>query len=453
MRLKEVRKLKGLTQIEASEILNIPLRTYKRYELEEEKVDSFKYQVIYQKLMNLPAKTGLKSHKKYKIGIVGIGYVGLSFGALLSLKHDVIAFDINQERIDKVNSKQCYLKDFLLEKVFADKRFSLKAMCVKESSFDIFDFVIVSTNTDFNPDTGEFDTSSVMETIKLIRETNKKCLVVIKSTIPMGFTESLNDPNVIFSPEFLSECNAVHDILYPSRVIIGCNKLTQKTKEFAKILCDLSITNIEPIYMSLKEAEAVKLFSNAYLAMRVAYFNELDTYVETNDLKSSHVIKGVSLDPRIGDYYNNPSFGYGGYCLPKDTAQLEKSFLNIENSNIIKAIVESNVTRKEYIAKQIIEKLKELGKTKETGIIGVYRLAMKKNSDNWRNSSTLEIANILINKGYKVLIYEPNYQSDNCVDNIKTLFDRADIILANRMSEELKPVVNKVYTRDLTGMN
>lgn len=262
----------------------------------------------------------------------------------------------------------------------------------------------------------------------------------------MGFTESLKDDNIIFSPEFLSEGTSVKDNQFPSRIIIGCNRVTNKIKAFANCLTSISLTNKNVIYMSSKEAEAVKLFSNAYLAMRVAYFNELDTYAETNGLDAFNVIKGVSLDPRIGDYYNNPSFGYGGYCLPKDTAQLENSFLNIENNNIIKAIVESNKTRKDYIVSQIISKVKK------NDVIGFYRLSMKKNSDNYRNSSSLDIANKLIELGYNVIIYEPYYINKHCV-SFEELLKESTIIIANRMDKQLRGFEYKTYTRDKFEIN
>ena len=449
MKLQELRKIKGLTQKEAAELLNIPLRTYKRYELEEVDKNSFKYHQIYSELAKIPVKTSQKTNNKLKIGIIGIGYVGLSLGSLLSLEHDVIAFDIDESKIEKVNNRECYLKDKLLEKVFKDKKFSLKALSVKNEYFKDRDVIIIATNTDFNIETGEFDTNSVDQSIELIRSVNKKCLIVIKSTIPMGYVDSKNDDRLIFSPEFLSEGNAVHDILYPSRIIVGANKITPDVKKFGKCLSNLSFNNRNVIYMTPIEAEAVKLFSNAYLAMRVAYFNELDTYAETKGLNPLNIIKGVSLDPRIGDYYNNPSFGYGGYCLPKDTAQLKRSFLNIKNNNIIQAIIESNHTRKEFIVSQIEKKINN----KDEEVIGVYRLSMKKDSDNWRNSSILDILDSLKNKGYHLVIYEPNYKGELSSVSFDELINKSSIIIANRFDKKLEPFANKVYTRDLLGIN
>ena len=447
MNLKELRKNKGLTQIEASEIINIPLRTYKRYEIDESLVGSFKYTQIFNNLLKIPAKHQENTNNSFDVAVVGLGYVGLSLAVLLAIRNNVIALDINEERVKKVNSRTPYFNDPELVKIYSTKSLKLQAMLVNKEAFLNKDIVIIATNTDFNSKTKQFDVSSVLSTYQLIREVNPKCLIVIKSTVPIGFTQSLNDRNVIFSPEFLREGNAVYDNLHPSRIIIGSDYPSTKAKNFANCLKAVSRENIEPIYMSSKEAEAVKLFSNAYLAMRVAYFNELDTYAETNGLDTASVIKGVSLDPRIGDYYNNPSFGYGGYCLPKDNAQLKGNFVNISNSNLIGAIVESNKTRKEYIANQIIEKVSEI----ENPTIGVYRLSMKKNSDNYRNASILDIIEILINKGYQVKIFDNNYHGKLKEDSFEEFLKESDLIIANRFAKELEPVKEKVYTRDLTN--
>ena len=447
MNLKELRKHKGLTQLEASEIINIPLRTYKRYESEKSLVNSFKYTQIYNNLLKIPAKTGEIKTNQFEIAVVGLGYVGLSLATLLSIKNSVVAFDINEERISKVNARIPYFNDPELVKLYQNKALKLKAMLVNQEAFKNKDFVIIATNTDFNNETKQFDVSSVLSTYKLVREINSKCLIVIKSTVPIGFTKSLNDKNVIFSPEFLREGNAIYDNLHPSRIIIGTDYISQKVKNFAYCLKNIARENVDPIYMSSKEAEAVKLFSNAYLAMRVAYFNELDTYAETNDLDTANVIKGVSLDPRIGDYYNNPSFGYGGYCLPKDTAQLKGNFVNITNSNLIGAIVESNRTRKEYIAEQIINRVKNINNP----IIGIYRLSMKKNSDNYRNASILDIIDILLNKGFTIKIFDNTYHGEYKEDSFDAFVNESDLIIANRLSKELEPFKNKVYSRDLTN--
>ncbi len=442
MNLKEMRKAKGLNQIEAAELIGIPLRTWKRYENDQSLQNSFKYQQILNNLAKIPVKTPQKEQKQLKIIVVGAGYVGLSLAALLSIRNDVTIVDINKTKVDKINKRECYLKDPLLEKIFKDETFSLKAMCVKDNIYPKTDVVVVATNTDFNVETNAFDMNSVNQTIEQVRRENHKCLIVIKSTVPLGFTKTLNDSNIIFSPEFLREGSAVKDNMFPSRIIIGADLISKKVKSFARCLLDISFNNKNIVYMTSQEAEAVKLFSNAYLAMRVAYFNELDTYAETNNLNSKRIIKGVSMDPRIGDYYNNPSFGYGGYCLPKDTAQLENSFLSISNNNIIRAIVESNQTRKEFIVLQITKKVSR------NKVIGFYRLSMKKDSDNYRNSSTLDIALELKKKGYQIIIYEPNYHEEESVLTLNDLFEKADIIIANRVDKNLSPVLTKVYTRD-----
>ena len=447
MNLKELRKTKGLTQQEASDIIEIPLRTYKRYETDESLSDTFKYKQIYNYLTKIPAKLEENEKKVFDIAVVGLGYVGLSLATLLSIKNNVIGLDIDEDRVDKVNNRNPYFNDPELVKLFSSKGLKLNALLVNEEAFVKKDFVIIATNTDFSDETKQFDISSVLSTIQLIRKVNPKCLIVIKSTVPIGFTESLNDPNIIFSPEFLREGSAVYDNLHPSRIIIGTDHLSQKVKDFANCLKNISVNKIEPLFMSSKEAEAVKLFSNAFLAMRVAYFNELDTYAETNNINTENVIKGVSLDPRIGNYYNNPSFGYGGYCLPKDTAQLKGNFVNISNNNLIGAIVESNKTRKEYIAEQIIQKVKKI----KNPTIGVFRLSMKKNSDNYRNASILDIINILINKGYSILIYDNSYQGELKAESLYEFLEKSDLIIANRYSKELESVKHKVYSRDLTN--
>lgn len=447
MELKRIRKIKGYTQIEISNLLQIPLRTIKRYESDPNCKNTYKYNKICEELWKLPVKTESFSNNRQNIAVVGAGYVGLSLAALLSIKNDVVVVDVNKNRVDDINNRHCYLRDDLLTKMFTDKTFKLKAMEVNDCDFSKMQIAIIATNTDFDANTGQFDMNNVVSSINNIRRVNSNCLIVIKSTVPMGFTKSLNDSNIIFSPEFLKEGTAVRDNLYPSRIILGADTITKKVKDFAKCLMDISLSNKDVIYMSSHEAEAVKLFSNAYLAMRVAYFNELDTYAETNDLNPKNIIQGVSSDPRIGDYYNNPSFGYGGYCLPKDTAQLENSFLNISNNNIIKAIVESNQTRKKHIINQIVKCLKN-----KEQVIGFYKVSMKKDSDNYRSSSTLDIATELIKEGYKVIIYDKNYESDYSV-SFDELINRSDIIIANRMSKELALVANKVYTRDQFGNN
>ena len=443
MNLKEIRTSKGLTQKEVSTILGIPLRTIKRYETNPGLESSFKYKQIYDRISKISAKRGKKSQKSLNIAVIGAGYVGLPMATLLAQKNKVAILEIDQNKIDKINRRECYLKDSMIDQYFADEKFSLVAQNINGFDFAKQRIVIIATNTDFSDVTGQFDMSSVLSSISSVRKSNPNCLIVIKSTVPMGFTCSLNDSNIIFCPEFLREGTAVYDLLFPSRIIIGCDHMNKDVKDFANCMLDISLGNKSIVYMSSHEAEAAKLFANAYLAMRVAFMNELDTYAEESGLVSEKIIKGISLDPRIGDYYNNPSFGYGGYCLPKDTAQLENSFLHIPNNNIIRAIVESNATRKEYIISRII---KLVGNKKKT--IGFYKVSMKKDSDNYRNSSSLEIANRLISMGYKVLIYDENYKSDNTTTDFGEFVQQSDIIVANRIDKSLDPFASKVYTRD-----
>ena len=446
MKIKEIRTTKGLTQKEVSLILNIPLRTIKRYEGSPHLENSFKYKQIVDKISKIPAKQGRKIRKSLNIAVIGAGYVGLPMATLLAEKNEVVILDIAQERIDRINRRDCYLKDTLLEQYFNNKKLSLTATNIDGFNFEKQKIVIIATNTDFSDVTGQFDMSSVLSSIASVRKTNPTCLIVIKSTVPMGFTESLNDKNIIFCPEFLREGTAVYDLLFPSRIIVGCDFIKKSVKDFVNCLLDITKGDKNVIYMSSHEAEAAKLFANAYLAMRVAFMNELDTYAEESGLTSEKIIKGISLDSRIGDYYNDPSFGYGGYCLPKDTAQLENSFLHIPNNNIIRAIVESNTTRKEYIISKITNFISDKDKT-----IGIYKVSMKRDSDNYRNSSSLEIANKLVAMGYKVLIYDENYHSDNVTTDFDAFAKQSEIIVANRVDKRLIPYINKVYTRDKTS--
>lgn len=453
MEINELRKIKGYTQKEVSDIFQIPLRTYKRYENNKSLIGTFKYREIYKLILDLPVKKKKIDINHYKITVVGTGYVGLSLAVLLAKNNDVIALDIDKKKIDSINNRKAYIKDSLLINILEKEKLNLKAEIVNDEAFKNRDFIIISTNTDFNPTTNNFDMSSVISSIERIRKVNKKVLVVIKSTVPLGFTKSLNDENIIFSPEFLREGQSIYDNLHPSRIIIGSDYPNNKIRKFVTSLINIALDNVETLYMSSQEAEAVKLFSNAYLAMRVAYFNELDTYAEMNDLSSLKIIKGVCKDKRIGDYYNNPSFGYGGYCLPKDTAQLKNSFLNISNNNIIEAIVKSNRTRKEYIVDQIVSKVNKMKKDKEKVIVGIYRLSMKKDSDNFRSSSTLDLVALLKNRGINIIIYEPGYINKDSEENLNLFINKSDIIIANRLDEKINPYINKVYTRDLINID
>lgn len=461
MELKEIRQQKKLTQKEASKFLNIPLRTYKRYESKASK-DSIKYSYMKDKLTKYKNSNDFKKKEENKnIFIFGAGYVGLSLSCLLSQKHHVTLVDINKEKINLINNKKCPFKDKDISYFLTHKKLDLFAKNNIEG-ISKADFIIICTPTDFNSEQNYFDTSSVESVIEQSLKNNKRAQTIIKSTIPIGFCDKMNEKfnvsNICFSPEFLKEGSALKDNLYPSRIILGGNK-TNKNKEFAYILNDLALGSLnddgginlnkkpEILFMSNKEAEAVKLFSNAYLAMRVAFFNELDSYAIKEKLVSKNIIQGVCDDPRIGNFYNNPSFGYGGYCLPKDTKQLKSTFSNIGNNNLVNSIVSSNQTRKEFIADDILKfALENSHKNIDYLTIGIYKLSMKKDSDNMRSSSTLDIKNILINKGAKVIVFDPNY--DGSVNDFKEFIDKSDVILTNRLDKNLKPYINKIYTRD-----
>ena len=452
MNLKELRKLKGLSQEETSKLVGIPLRTYKRIEKEDKK-DTFKYINAFNILKDYKevASKLPQDSSNYKIAVAGIGYVGLSLGILLSQDNEVTMVDLIKEKVEQINNKVSPINDELIKEYLANKQLNLKAEVFNENSYKEKDIVIIATPTNFDNETKNFDTSSVESIIEEVNRVNPTALVVIKSTVSIGFTRNIQSKypnlNIVFSPEFLREGFALYDNLYPSRIIIGSSKENKMANVFAHLLEKHAKNLNKALFMSSNEAEAVKLFSNAYLAMRVAYFNELDSYALSHDLDTNNIIKGMSLDPRIGDYYNNPSFGYGGYCLPKDSAQLSSSFVGIGNSNLIRALLISNQTRKEFIAENVIKKAKEISnKTKEELVIGIYKLAMKANSDNYRSSSSLDIVNILIDKGYKVVVYEPSFEDNIPFDEFVSI---SDIIVTNRMYKELNSLKYKVFTRDI----
>lgn len=383
-----------------------------------------------------------------KIAVAGTGYVGLSVATLLSQKNEVVALDIIPEKVDMINNRISPIKDNEIEEFFKNKSLNLRATLDYKDAFEGADFVIISTPTNYNEEDGYFDTSSVEDVIKKVIDMGINTTMVVKSTIPVGFINNMkgkyNIENIMFSPEFLREGKALYDNLYPSRIIVG--EKSERAKKFADLLKEGALKeDIIIKFMDATEAEAVKLFANTYLALRVAYFNELDTYAELNNLNTQDIIDGVSLDPRIGNHYNNPSFGYGGYCLPKDTKQLLANYKNVPQ-NLIEAIVKSNDTRKKHIANMILEK--------KPKIVGVYRLTMKTDSDNFRASAIQSIIQLLMNENVEVVIYEPTLSTET-FNGCRIIYDFdefsniSDVVLANRLDNQIIKIKNKVYTRDL----
>ncbi len=383
-----------------------------------------------------------------KITVAGLGYVGLSLACLLAQKYEVTAIDIVPEKIKLIKNKKSPIKDQEIEDFLAHKELHLTPTCIGKEAYQDADYVIVAAPTNYDDESHQFDTSAVESVITEIMKYNDYATIIIKSTIPVGYTKSINErfhtDRIIFSPEFLREGKALYDNLYPSRIIVGEN--SSRAHVFVSMLKECAMKQDIPLlFTNPTEAEAIKLFANTYLALRVAYFNELDTYCEIKNLNTKQIIEGVCLDPRIGMHYNNPSFGYGGYCLPKDTKQLKANYEGVPN-DIIKAIVDSNMTRKKHIVQMILDK--------HPHTVGVYRLTMKANSDNFRASAILDVMNMIKKQGIEIIIYEPtlnqdSYEDMKLVNDLEAFKTQSDIILANRYTHEIDEVIEKVYTRDL----